>query len=326
MIRVACILPLHKDDYLVNTVLDGLSELRSLGKVSFFVSSSLYVHESILESDRRDEDQFIKDAREADIIFFFWGKGNTDREMADRVNSWKKTVYINGSEVGHNRRYDTKLQQDILNFSFKGNGGIEYEYLKKCAGYFRREKPYLHGVDAFPFGIERRYVAWKEGGVKDIDFTCIFGQEEYPPLRQYAREALQEYCRQFGFTCHTEKTKSRAEFYALLARTKVGISVGGGGYDTARFWEILGNNCLLLTETVDLFPKKSKNLVYSRIHEFGNLYDFAELLPVIGEKLKTNYNALELTSEYDTIMQKHSTRARVEGLLTLCRERGIIHE
>lgn len=317
MIRVACILPKFKNDYLVNTVLDGLAELATRGEVSFFVAPSEYSHPAISAGQRRTEERFLEEGREADVVLFFWGKNNTDDRMAGLLDVWHKTVFVDGSEVGHNDRYDACLQKQIFDFSFQGNGAVSALNLKKCAAYFRREKPYLHGIAPFPFGIERRYVKWKEGVKKDIDFTCVFGQETYPPLRRYVREALENFCLRNGFICHTARTKNQDEFYNILARSKVGISVGGGGFDTARFWEILGNNCLLLTETIDIYPKDSQELDYERIHEFGNLYDFEELLSEMSSYLRNEYRTEKLSEEYLKIMEKHSTRARVENLLSL---------
>jgi len=100
--------------------------------------------------------------------------------------------------------------------------------------------------------------------------------------------------------------------------------VGGGGYDTARFWEILGNNCLLLTERIDIFQPDSKELDYKRIWQFNNLYDFWYQLHKVGEFLRNKYKQDNLVQEYKDILSRHSSKARVLTILNKAREKGIV--
>ena len=113
------------------------------------------------------------------------------------------------------------------------------------------------------------------------------------------------------------------KFYKNLVRSKVGISAGGGGYDTLRFWEILGNNCLLLTENIDIYKADSKRLEYNRIWQFGNLFDFEVQLEKIGAFLKKEYNQEKMTEEYDKIISDHSSKTRVLEILSNCQKKGI---
>ena len=91
-----------------------------------------------------------------------------------------------------------------------------------------------------------------------------------------------------------------------------------------RFWEILGNNCLLLTERLDIYEPDSKRLDYKRIWQFNNLFDFDYYLEKIGKILKENYKEDELKEEYVKIMQEHSSEARVMEIINICREKGVI--
>jgi anaerobic ribonucleoside-triphosphate reductase len=111
----------------------------------------------------------------------------------------------------------------------------------------------------------------------------------------------------------------------LLARAKVGISVGGGGFDTARFWEILANNCLLLTESIDIYQSDSKELNYKRVYQFKNLYDFKNQLEKVAGLLRNGYDQLSLMPEYLKILEEHSAKHRVETILEQAREKKLIN-
>jgi len=325
VIKIAVILPTKDWDYLANTVLDGLFQMKKEGKVEFFLSSDSFarlpIHDLILS-----QDDFIRYGRdESDLIFLAWGKNKTDSELAEKIDCWGKTVFIDGSEPGRDGRYDFNIQRDILSGRHKGRGSVNFDLLSRCPLYFRREKPYLSGIIPLPYGIESSYLKYLNSSVKkDIDFACIFGQEEFPVLRKHARELLEEYCRKEGFICVTERTSSEDEFYQILARSKVGISIGGGGYDTARFWEILANNCFLLTETIDIFNSDDRSLNYERIYEFKNLHDYWYQLEKLGKFLRTDYNQHNLEKEYGEIILKHSSKARATTILDAARGKSLI--
>ena len=318
MKRIAIIIPSQGEDYLKSTVLDGLSQLSREGHVEFRVSSIL------------KKDEFADYACVADLILIiWWGKKKFDLELVERINRWERTVFIDGSEVGSNNgmthRYDFDIQYGILSGTDHGPGAPNQVMLKQCALYFRREKPYGSGIMPLPYGIEERYTKYYDANKeKDIDFACMFGQDEYPRMRRHAKKLLTKWCDANGFTYRVEPTKTADEFYQLLARAKVGVSIGGGGYDTARFWEILANNCLVLCERIDIFQPDSGAFDYERIWEFNNLYDFQYQLEKIGEFLRTGYTTVDLTTEYNAILETHGAKARVLTILYEARKKGII--
>jgi len=176
VIKIAVILPTKDWDYLANTVLDGLFQMKKEGKVEFFLSSDSFarlpIHDLILS-----QDDFIRYGRdESDLIFLAWGKNKTDSELAEKIDCWGKTVFIDGSEPGRDGRYDFNIQRDILSGRHKGRGSVNFDLLSRCPLYFRREKPYLSGIIPLPYGIESSYLKYLNSSVKkDIDFACIFG-------------------------------------------------------------------------------------------------------------------------------------------------------
>jgi hypothetical protein len=323
--KIAVILPIAKADYMANTVLDGLIDLQAEQADLDFITTTNFPSPFDLKKCERDENDFIGYANTADIIILCWGKGTTNLALADKINKWDKTVFVDGSEFGKNNRFNKEITDKVLNGSYEGIGAIDADILSKVKIYFRREKPYIKGIVAFPFGVETRYREYfKKDAVRDIDFTCIFGQDEYPIMRRQAREYLEVFCKKNNFVCKTNKTKGfsfddnskkagRNDFYDILSRTKVGISIGGGGYDTARFWEILANGAMLLTEKIDIYDNPKERLGYKRIVEFTNLDDFKIKLDEVSKLIRDGYANDEL--EYENILNDHSTKTRVKEII-----------
>ena len=314
MLKIAVINP-EKADGLARTIIDGLYQMSLNSEIDFCLSSE-FQYNLPVDNKVVTRQDFIDFALNADLIFLIVNaKYGFDKKLVEAINRWDKTIYIDGSEAGRNRRYDFTVQKEIIDGT---SGMVNKEMLNKCRYYFKREKPYINGIKPLPFGIETQYVKkYTEEIKKDIDFVCIFGQDEYPLMRRYARELLEKFCAENGFICVTKKTKTPEEFYGILARAKVGVSVGGGGFDTLRFWEILGNNCLLLTERIDIYEPDSKRLDYKRIWQFNNLFDFQYQLEKIGEHLRTDYKQENLSDEYKKILTEHSSIARVLEIMSV---------
>ncbi|MCB9802535.1 methyltransferase domain-containing protein [Candidatus Nomurabacteria bacterium] len=335
-LRVAIITAVSGGGYLTNTVIDGFLDLKNSGKnISIGIPDHYPVKMFDQHLSRFKEQDFINFSKTADLIFCAYTDGGlTDYKLLKKIDLYKNLIVLDGSETKGTGRSNFEVQKKIINLSYDKFGAIDNDLLKKCALYFRREKPYLNNIIPLPYGIERRYKVYDKNFKKDIDFVCIFGQEDFSPMRKYCREMLEDFCKKNNLICVTKKTKGfsfdsgktvgRDEFYELLARAKVGISVSGGGYDTARFWETLANNCLLLTEKIDIFNPEDKKLDYKRIWEFGNLFDFQYQLEKISSYLKSEYNVESLSEEYQQILNKHSSRARVEEILSEVKKRGIL--
>ncbi len=316
--RAVAVINPREADGLARTLLDGFSLLAERGDIELKLSSS-FEYDVPLSDKILSRPDFISFARKADAVVLINGKYGTDVRLAEDVDSFEKTAFIDGSELGGNNRLDVEVLRRVLDGTYKGKGAIDKDMLARCLLYMRREKPYVKGVVPLPFGIESLYTrAWTARPPKDIDFVCIFGQEEYPPFRRYVREELERFCKKEGFVCVTDKMP-RSEFYRTLARAKVGVSVGGGGFDTLRFWEILGANAVLMTETIDIFPKYDTSLDFERIWQFNNLFDFSYELERVGAFLKEEYTKVFQTKawqdEYDTILATHGSIARAQTVL-----------
>ncbi len=334
--KIAFIPPINKSDYLANTVIDGILWQKKEGSdFEFKIPDYLYPCPYDLKLYKLAENEFADFAQSADLVVLAWGKNATNYDLAGKINKWNKTIFIDGSELGKNNRFDANIANAVKDLSYKGIGAIDQEMLSKCSLYFRREQPYIQGILPLPFGIESRYVAHFNSRVKkDIDFACVFGQEDYPILRKEAREYLELFCKKNGFSCFTKRTKGfnfddnnklagRDQFYDVLARSKVGISIGGGGFDTARFWETLGNNCILLTEKIGIYEAPSKALDYKRIWQFKDIEEFKVQLAKLASYLQNEYNQEAMKEEYEKILAEHSTKARVHTILDEVKKREL---
>ncbi|MBI2108846.1 MAG: hypothetical protein HYT93_01510 [Parcubacteria group bacterium] len=336
--KIAVVTPTERDDFYCDTVLDGLFLLKKENPELEFFYPDYYPHpfgEAFTKQFGVSKKQLAEFAKGADLIIFSYGKYGTDTAFIDELNGWGKTVYVDGSEIGKDRWRDLKIQYEIIKGAYEGLGAPNKDMQKKCRLYFRREKPYTNGMIPFPLGIESRFMKYYDSNKeKDIDFSCFFGQELYPLTRRYAPELTQKFCTENGFTCHTKKTYklplihkgpySPDKSYEIWARTKVGVSTGAAGYDSRRFWEILGNNCLIIAERFDLFELDSDAMNYKRIFQYNNLYDFEYQLKKAGEFLRNGYNQKDLEEEYQEILKRHSTKARVLTIINEAQKIGLL--
>lgn len=325
MKKIAIILPDKSKDYIANTVLEGFRTIEHTKEFEVRISPR-FIPIANYSDWELDDEAFFRYARAADLIIYIHAK-YTVFDLVNKIDRWDKTVVVDGHEVGKNYRYDREILKAIEEERYERSGGVEWGAFKKCRKYFRREKPYIKGIIPLPFGIENRFIKYKAGMKKDIDFTCIFGQEEFPPLRKEVRLVLEKFCSENGFTCMTKKTRtlfdwnfhglnSQRKFHKQLARTKVGISVGGSGFDTLRFWEILANNCVMLTENIDIYEPGSSALRYKRVFEFKDLDEFKVRLEEMGKLIRSGaINQYLEQDEYERILKDHLCAARVRTIV-----------
>ena len=130
MINVAVITPKEKKDYLVDTIMDGLHwRNKNEGDVAY------------KNSEKVSRNDFVKFAKEANLIILCHGKDDTTNfDLANEIDEWDKTVFVDGSELGRNRRFDKEIQREVETMTYVGKGMINKEMLKKCAIYFRMYK------------------------------------------------------------------------------------------------------------------------------------------------------------------------------------------
>ena len=134
--KIAIVTPEVKNDYLTDTVIDGLISLRNEMDLEFYAPEGYSTKVSDFKSFLATI-PFLEFADKADLILFCWGKGNTNYELINRINRFNQTVFIDGSEVGGNRRFDSDIQKQLLEGTYDGNGRVDEVMLKKCVLYFK---------------------------------------------------------------------------------------------------------------------------------------------------------------------------------------------
>jgi hypothetical protein len=112
--------------------------------------------------------------------------------------------------------------------------------------------------------------------------------------------------------------KLRPEQYrSLLQRSKMALSLRGGGFDTVRYWEIVASKALLISEPPDIVIPH--NFEHGR-HAMFCRHDLRDL-PSIVRRLRDDEGArLEMVEAgYRHLLEFHTSERRAAYLLELCR-------
>ena len=212
--KIAVVTPIEHSDFLTDTVLHGLSDLKKEHPtLSFFYPDDFptadpypfAADKGFLKDVRLPRRELEAFAKTADLVILCYGKGDTtDVALVERIGGWQKTVYIDGSETGKDRWRDADVQMQIIDGTYTGLGAPDLRIAKLAKLYFRREKPYSGSIVPFPFGIETRFSKYV-GVKKDIDFACMFGQDGFPKARQYVKILLEKFCKKNRFSRRDNK-------------------------------------------------------------------------------------------------------------------------
>jgi Glycosyl transferases group 1 len=110
-------------------------------------------------------------------------------------------------------------------------------------------------------------------------------------------------------------------YYARIGDSRRCISIPGGGFDTLRFWEILGLGALLISKRVAI--EMPQPLVEGR--HYLAFDSFEELRAVVEKSYRQPDEADEIrTNGHAFALQFHTTRARAIYLLTTLVDRGLL--
>lgn len=110
---------------------------------------------------------------------------------------------------------------------------------------------------------------------------------------------------------------SPAEYYALLGRSKMALSVRGGGFDTLRYWEIVASGALLLSEQPDI--EIPNNFVHGKHALFfrPDLSDLVDLVRTYASDAQAC--AAMAAAGHKYLLQHHTCERRAEYFLDVCR-------
>ena len=111
---------------------------------------------------------------------------------------------------------------------------------------------------------------------------------------------------------------SPEDYYRTLARSKVAVSIRGGGFDTFRYWEIVASGTFLLSEEPDIvIPHNYEH----RTHAVFCRPDLSDL-----QELVRYYASHDVEREaiahagHDHLLKFHTCERRAEQLLALCQQ------
>lgn len=111
---------------------------------------------------------------------------------------------------------------------------------------------------------------------------------------------------------------SPSEYYALLGRSKMALSVRGGGFDTLRYWEIVASGTLLLSEQPDI--QIPNNFVHGK-HALFFRPDLSDLVDLVRTYAGDAQACAAMAAEgYTHLLQYHTCERRAEQLLDICRQ------
>jgi hypothetical protein len=117
---------------------------------------------------------------------------------------------------------------------------------------------------------------------------------------------------------HARGTKlSLQSYYDLMMRSKMALSVRGGGFDTMRYWEIPATKTLLLSEEPDI--EIPNNFVHGQQALFFKR-DLSDVLSLVNAYAKEEHECVAIAQRgYEHLLRYHTCERRAEYVLDICR-------
>lgn len=253
--KIACITPDGKHDYLVEMVLEGLQE----NNVDLIISDPGNGVSDIRLSDQ----EFVEKANKCDAIIAFFGKVRNNspprHHLLDSINLPKhKKIYVDGSEwTCTGWEGPTQAKDSLVDPSKRrGEPWINELMFQKCGHYFKREtyeQDVSRGIIPLPFALCKRHILPTKEIKKDIDIFCSFGHTK-TGLRKQVIEAVQLLDnKKYNIVIKTGLSKN--EYNDHLCRSKILIDAFGGGDTCDRFWEGIGaQSCVVYQKYNIIIP------------------------------------------------------------------------
>ena len=117
---------------------------------------------------------------------------------------------------------------------------------------------------------------------------------------------------------HERGTKLTSQmYYDLLMRSRMALSVRGGGFDTLRYWEIVATKTLLVSEQPDIeIPNNFLHGVHALFFK-PDLSDLAGLVQAFAKEARAC--AAIAQRGYEHLLRHHTCERRAEFVLDTCR-------
>lgn len=139
-----------------------------------------------------------------------------------------------------------------------------------------------------------------------------------------ARSLLEKLMAKFqGDPCLSEHERgvrlSPEEYFQLLARSKMGLSIRGGGFDTVRYWEVVAAKTVLVSEEPDIYIPDNFQHMRHAVFCKPNLSDLPDLVRMLSKDERARRSIIE--EGYAHLLKHHTCERRAEYFLGICRSR-----
>lgn len=288
--KLICITPDLKHDYLASSILEGL-------KMS---NHDLYCSDIGNGINKSYSDvEIIHHAKDADYIFVFWGKVRSNNPpkyyLLDLINKKDKTIYIDGSEITYTGHHGNDPWLNPM-------------MLSKCKWYFKREctpQDVQKGIIPLPFAAVSEYFNTdKFNDNKSIDLLCTWGSNDKTGLRQGCNH-VSWMIKEKGYNV---VTSYQSDYYKSISDSWIVLDAYGSGQCNGRFWQIASNYSLPCIQkwTIE-YPNKFINGV--DILEYNSI---SELYDIVMKHLLNKQLIKEMTQKcFKKVSEHHTPLSRV---------------
>lgn len=244
--KIACITPQNKRDYLCEMLLEGFNQLGH--ELIISDPGNGFCDASMSAND------FVSAANKSDLVVSFFGKVRNNAPprhyLLPQIHQPReRKVFCDGSEwsaTGWEAPH--QASNSLVDPSQRrGDPWLDAKMLEQCGFYFKREcytQDVEKGIIPLPFALVERHVlefpqSYVDVGEKDIDVFCSFGHTK-TGMRKEAI-AIAETLKQDGkLNVVVKSGMPQEEYQDALRRARVVIDAWGGGDTTDRFWEGVG--------------------------------------------------------------------------------------
>lgn len=280
-------------DYLTATVIEGLQEL----------GHTIVASESS-NGARKSSNYTVKAAAErADLIIVF-SNVNVRHSLVKHTNN-PNIIFVDGS--------DQQCFSVPSDMRFKA---IFKRELNRCWSNKANEP-----IFPLPFAAENRYFS-NQSNLRDIDLSFVAGLASNA-VRYSVFYRLSRLNKSKFYIGQTDESAYRhlrikggptptPMFRSILSRSKVSVNVIGGGYDCARYWEILASGAMLLTQELEIqipnpFIDGETCIIFKTMDELDEKVDRLFSDPSIIQEIAH--------AGYVHLVNFHTTKSRAQYLL-----------
>ncbi len=196
-----------------------------------------------------------------------------------------------------------------------------YNYLRS----FHYNKGLFQSTYPLPFSAIVQEIPKVRASDRDIDVSFrgfAWSKDSRKRHKAYGILKGMEGCRFVGGIYTPKDPSSRVghdEYYGELRRSKISVSIRGGGFDTLRFWEIPACKALLISERPDI------SIPHCFEHERHAVFckeELSDLMELVRYYLSHEEERDRIASQgYEHLMKYHTCERRADYLLDICKNR-----